>query len=73
MEPKLYILSRTGIALRLLLTPNASAKEKNKALPIEVTAISRTAQTIALHDGRILPYSKLAIATGVDAGNLGLL
>jgi 3-phenylpropionate/trans-cinnamate dioxygenase ferredoxin reductase subunit len=51
---------------------NVEAKGVNLLLGVEVVSIDRSAQRVALSDGRSLPYSRLLIATGAQARPLAV-
>jgi len=57
---------------RLFLKPDAFYQEAgcDLILNASVSAIDRTAKTLALRDGRVLPYDKLLLATGTRVRKL---
>jgi 3-phenylpropionate/trans-cinnamate dioxygenase ferredoxin reductase subunit len=68
---KAYLLG-TFARERLFLKPDAFYQEAGCELILNssVTAIDRTARTVSLQDGRVLPYDKLLLATGTRVRKL---
>jgi 3-phenylpropionate/trans-cinnamate dioxygenase ferredoxin reductase component len=71
---KAYLLG-TFARERLFLKSDAFYREArcDLILGVPVTAIDRTAKTVALGDGRLLPYDKLLLATGTRVRKLSCL